>query len=112
MAKRDDRHNEERQALLDGLARTRSGIARAYAGFNGAADPELIESYVYEINALRARYGYLLRQVKALESGETPPSREGASYRPKSVRLLTPAGSGGDGKEAAGWSGWWNISHW
>lgn len=111
MAKRE-RHNEDRQTLLEGLERTRSAIARAYAGFNGAADPELIESYVYEINALQARYGYLLRQVKALESGEVPPRREGAAYRPAWPRLLTPAGSGGDGKEAAGWSGWWNISHW
>ena len=40
MAKRE-RHNEERQTLLEGLERTRSAIARAYAGFNGAADPEL-----------------------------------------------------------------------
>lgn len=111
MARRE-RQNEERQALLEGLARTRSGIARAYAGFNGAEDPELIESYVYEINALQARYGYLLRQVKALESGEVPPRREGAAYRPAWPRLLTPAGGGSDGKEERGWSGWWNISPW
>lgn len=111
MARRE-RQNEERQALLEGLARTRSGIARAYAGFNGAEDPELIESYVYEINALQARYGYLLRQVKALESGEVPPRREGAAYRPAGPRLLTPAGGGSDGKEETGWSGWWNISPW
>ena len=44
-------------------------IAQAYAGFNAAGDPDLIESYVFEINALQARYNYLIRQVKALEGG-------------------------------------------
>ena len=42
-------------------------IAQAYAGFNAAKDPDLIESYVFEINALQARYSYLLRRVKELD---------------------------------------------
>ena len=41
--------------------------AQAYAGFNAAKDPDLIESYVFEINALQARYSYLLRRVKELD---------------------------------------------
>ena len=32
-----------------------------------ARDSDLIESYVFEINALQARYNYLLRRVKELE---------------------------------------------
>ncbi|MEQ2456415.1 DUF2508 family protein [Flavonifractor hominis] len=60
-----------RQTLLDGLAQTRLLIAQAYAGFNSAEDPDLIESYVFEINALQARYSYLLRQVKGLEDDPT-----------------------------------------
>lgn len=58
----------ERQALLEGLGQTRVLIAQAYAGFNAAKDPDLIESYVFEINALQARYSYLLRRVKELEA--------------------------------------------
>ena len=69
-SKAREKREEERRILLDGRAGSRLGIARAYAGFNSAADPELIESYVYEINALQARYGYLLRQVKALDGLE------------------------------------------
>ena len=61
---------EERQALLEGLERTRVLINQAYAGFNAAGDPDLIESYVFEINALQARYSYLLRRVKELEAQE------------------------------------------
>ena len=58
----------ERRALLEGLGQTRALIAQAYAGFNAAGDPDLIESYVFEINALQARYSYLLRRVKELEA--------------------------------------------
>lgn len=60
----------ELRALKEGLVQTRVRINQAYAGFNGTGDPDLIESYVYEINALQARYSYLLRRVKALEGQE------------------------------------------
>ncbi|MCI5927199.1 MAG: YaaL family protein [Pseudoflavonifractor capillosus] len=59
--------DEERDELLEGLARTRTLIAQAYSGFNSARDPDLIESYVFEINALQARYSYLLRRVKEMD---------------------------------------------
>lgn len=58
---------EERGALLEGLARTRTLIAQAYSCFNSAHDPDLIESYVFEINALQSRYSYLLRRVKEMD---------------------------------------------
>lgn len=58
----------ELRALKEGLERTRVLINQAYAGFNGTDDPDLIESYVFEINALQARYSYLLRRVKELEA--------------------------------------------
>lgn len=58
---------EERTALMEGLARTRRLIAQAYSSFNSTHDPDLIESYVFEINALQARYSYLLRRVKEID---------------------------------------------
>ena len=63
----EDVRDTERQGLLEGLGQTRALIAQAYAGFNAAGDPDLIESYVFEINALQARYSYLLRRVKELD---------------------------------------------
>ena len=57
----------ERRELLGALSRTRALMEQAYGDFNAASDGDLIESYVFEINALRARYNYLLRRVKALE---------------------------------------------
>ena len=64
---------EERRILLEGLGQTRALIAQAYAGFNAAGDPDLIESYVFEINALQSRYCYLLRRVKELDEGMPHP---------------------------------------
>ncbi len=59
---------EERQELMRSLSRTRTLINQAYGGFNTASDSDLIESYVFEINALEARYNYLLRRIKELEA--------------------------------------------
>ena len=65
------------RALKDGLDRTRVLINQAYAGFNGTDDPDLIESYVFEINSLQARYAYLLRRVKGLEGQVTKDGHAG-----------------------------------
>ncbi len=67
-----------RLELEQSLQDTRVGIAQAYAGFNAAADGDLVESYIYEIQALRARYCYLLRQRKALEESAQTALRPGA----------------------------------
>ena len=64
------RYGEEMVVLKEGLERTRTLINQAYSGFNATKDPDLIESYVFEINALQARYTYLLRRVKELEGRE------------------------------------------
>ena len=64
---RRDLQEEERQELMSSLAHTRALINQAYGGFNTASDSDLIESYVFEINSLQARYNYLLRRVKELE---------------------------------------------
>ena len=58
----------EQQDLLQSLAATRLQINQAYSGFDTAHDPELVESFVYEINALQSRYSYLLRRIKELET--------------------------------------------
>ena len=55
--------------LEQSLQETQVLIAQAYAGFNSASDGELVESYIYEIQALQARYSYLLRRRKSLEPG-------------------------------------------
>lgn len=67
MRKHREKPGGETAALEEGLRQTKLLIAQAYAGFNAAVDGELVESYIYEIQALQARYSYLLRRRKALE---------------------------------------------
>ena len=58
---------EERLQLMEGMARTRVELNQAYAQFNAHSDPDLVESCVFTINALRSRYSYLIRQMKRLD---------------------------------------------
>lgn len=74
--KEDTPRQQERRQLLEGLAKTRVLINQAYACFNRESDPDLIESYVFEINALQSRYSYLLRRVRELERPEDLPAAE------------------------------------
>lgn len=66
----------ERQELMEGLTRTKVLIDQAYNCFNRTDDPDLIESYVFEINALQSRYSYLLRRVRELEPAQAALSAE------------------------------------
>lgn len=61
------RRLEERKQLQACLEDVRRSINQAYTAFNMADDTDLIESCVFEINALQARYNYLLKQAKWLE---------------------------------------------
>lgn len=69
-------NTSERQELLEGLDRTKVLIDQAYSCFNRTDDPDLIESYVFEISALQSRYSYLLRRVRELEPAQAALSAE------------------------------------
>ena len=62
--------DEERRLLLEGMAQTRQELNQAYAQFNAHSDPDLVESCVFTINALRSRYSYFVRQMKQLDEGK------------------------------------------
>ncbi len=72
----------ERRALLRNLEETKEALDLAHGGFNQTGDPDLMEFYLFEINALRARHTYLLRQIKALEETNLPaPSAPGPTLQ-------------------------------
>lgn len=52
------------QACMESV---RLELNRAYTAFNMADDADWVEACVYEINALQARYNYLVKQAKWLE---------------------------------------------
>ncbi|HIT32376.1 MAG TPA: DUF2508 family protein [Candidatus Enterenecus stercoripullorum] len=61
---------EARQQLMEEMAQTRLQLNQAYADFNVQSDPDLVDSCVFTINALRSRHSYLVRQIKLLEAGK------------------------------------------
>lgn len=66
-ARRRERVEEEQWMLERELSETRSKLQQAFDAFNLVSDPDLIEAWVYEINAQQARYSYLLKRRKELE---------------------------------------------
>ena len=42
----------------------------AYAGFDYVTDPDLIDCYIYEQNAVMKRYKYLLQKAASLKASE------------------------------------------
>ena len=50
----------ERQLLLEDLEKTKCELDTAYRGFDYVTEPDLIDSYIYDINAVLKRYKYLL----------------------------------------------------
>lgn len=67
LRRKDDPAEEERRQLLESIVETRKAINQAYSEFNFHSDPDLVESCVYEINALQSRYTYLTRRLKELD---------------------------------------------
>ena len=54
--------------LKDSIEKTRRDLDMAYAGFDNAVETDLIDSYIYEINALQMRYKYLTDLAAAEDS--------------------------------------------
>ena len=55
-----------RECLLEDLEKTKNELEIAYSGFDNVTDPDLIDYYIYEVNAVLKRYRYLLNQAAAL----------------------------------------------
>lgn len=62
-----------RECILEDLEKTRYELETAYSGFDNVTDPDLIDCYIYEVNAVMKRYRYLLNQAAALTQ---PPEEE------------------------------------
>lgn len=61
------RPDPELLALKAELQAAQEELSLAYRQFDQAVDPELVESCVYQISAVKARCNYLIRAIKARE---------------------------------------------
>ena len=55
-------------SLKQDLERTRYDLETAFMGFDNATDPELIDSYIYEVNSVMERYHYLHQATSGQKS--------------------------------------------
>lgn len=51
--------------LIKEINKTKLALEAAYLHFEYVVDPDLIDSCIYELNAIQNRYKYLLKQAKA-----------------------------------------------
>lgn len=52
--------------LLEDIKKTKFALDTAYANFENVTEPDLIDCYIYELNAAQMRYKFLLKKVKGM----------------------------------------------
>ena len=62
----EERPKTLRDCILEDLEKTKWELETAFSGFDNVTDPDLIDCYIYEVNAVMKRYRYLLNQAAAL----------------------------------------------
>lgn len=54
--------------LLLEIEETKSALSAAYANFENVVEPDLVDSCIYELNAVQLRYKFLLNQLRKSET--------------------------------------------
>lgn len=75
-------------SLTRELDKINAQMKEAYERFNYTCESELIDACIFEIEALRARYTYVLRCIKELSGG---PKRELPHAVPVAAKAAPPA---------------------
>ena len=57
--------NDEKR-LLNELRLTRTELEIAYSGFDNVTEPDLIDCYIYKVNAVLKRYKFLMEKAVEL----------------------------------------------
>lgn len=67
---KEDKPLTYQESLLLDIQKTRCELEDAYTGFDYVTDPDLIDCYIYEQNAVMKRYKYLLQKAASLKASE------------------------------------------
>ncbi|MGB8452781.1 MAG: YaaL family protein [Anaerocolumna sp.] len=59
---------QQNDALLGEIKKTKLALESAYSNFENVIDPDLIDCYIYEVNAIQKRYKFLLKQAKEMDN--------------------------------------------
>lgn len=62
------------ELLLQDIRKTQHALEVAYAGFDNATDPDLIDCYIYEVNSALKRYRFLINQAQRMQLFTSEPA--------------------------------------
>ena len=68
MKKKTDNLLLAREELLNEIEEIKRSLETAHSNFENACDPDLVDSCIYEVNAIQYRYQYLLKEMRKVES--------------------------------------------
>lgn len=68
MKKKPDNLLLTREELLNEIEEIKQSLANAHSNFEYACDPDLVDSCIYEVNAIQYRYKYLLKEMRKVEN--------------------------------------------
>lgn len=68
-----ERPSKKEVFLKKALLEAQRSLQDAYDGLSNVKEPELIDSYIYELNAANLRYEVILRDYKMLKNGNYVP---------------------------------------
>ncbi len=63
----DSAEEREKKRLINDLKLTREELEIAYSGFDNVTDPDLIDCYIYKVNAVLKRYKFLTERAMELD---------------------------------------------
>lgn len=58
--------NMQKARLLHDMEKTKLAMEAAYSNFDNVTNPDLIDCYIYEVNAILKRYKFLMEQAEKL----------------------------------------------
>lgn len=67
MKKKMDNLLLAREELLNEIEEIKLSLETAHSNFDNASDPDLVDSCIYEMNAIQYKYKYLLKQMRKME---------------------------------------------
>ena len=67
MKKKEDNLLLAKEELLSEIEEIKLSLEIAHSNFENVCDPDLVDSCIYEMNAIQYKYKYLLRQIRAIE---------------------------------------------
>ena len=68
LSKQKEKLPKKEVFLKKALLEAQRSLQDAYDGLSNVNEPELIDSYIYELNAANLRYQVILRDYKSLQS--------------------------------------------